>query len=407
MPKCASEGCGLAAEGNPAHGLCILHSTDVTKDTRAFNEALALYRKSQGDDFNNIVFPGEPDFTSVHFDKNANFTMATFAGRVSFISASFAKTAHFVGATFRGGVDFTDATFKELASFRGANFSGEANFIGATFTKETFFSLATFAGGANFTGTCFAKKTDFFCTTFLGRTLFSARGDTPQVIQAKPIFSEIEVDFRNVVIQAPGAMTFVEADLKRCRFEDTDLRTVQMVGIDWPKKGRRLAVYDEKAYTSAKNMSPPWDKLERLYRGLKQTHEDARDYERAGDFHYGEKEMRRRNPRTFWGLRFFLTLYCLFSGYGERYLRPLIWAGLLFAVSTLGYLWWGLSLKEEGSRLALTSVWDWFWAAHYSFQVMTLLEPDDLVPLGYAKVVKTFQSLLGPIFFALFALALR
>ena len=38
--------------------------------------------------------------------------------------------------------------------------------------------------------------------------------------------------------------------------------------------------------------------------------------------------MRRQNPETGWGLRFFLWLYWLFSGYGERYRRPLLWAAL-------------------------------------------------------------------------------
>jgi len=44
---------------------------------------------------------------------------------------------------------------------------------------------------------------------------------------------------------------------------------------------------------------------------------------------------------------------------------------------------------------------------HYSLRVMTLLRPDDLVPVRVAKVVYTLQSLLGPLFLGLFALAVR
>jgi hypothetical protein len=110
-----------------------------------------------------------------------------------------------------------------------------------------------------------------------------------------------------------------------------------------------------------------------------------------GDFHYGEKEMRRQNPDTTWGLWFFLWLYRLFSGYGEQFRPPLLWAGLLFVLSTVGYMWWGLRLKDGSSNLAWTdpwvNPWDWLRAAHYSFQVMTLLKPDDWVPLRYAKVI--------------------
>jgi hypothetical protein len=151
----------------------------------------------------------------------------------------------------------------------------------------------------------------------------------------------------------------------------------------------------------------PWSQLERPYRELKQNYEDRRDYERAGDFHYGEKEMRRQNPDTAWGLRLFLTLYWLFSGYGERYLRPLLWTGLLFVGSTFGYMWWGLHPKASGSSLAWTNGWNWLQAAYYSFRVMTFLKPDDWVPAGYTHVINTFQTLLSPLFLGLFALALR
>jgi hypothetical protein len=173
-----------------------------------------------------------------------------------------------------------------------------------------------------------------------------------------------------------------------------------------------VVVYDEIAPADLiAGRTQPWAQIERLYRELKQNHEDRRDYERAGDFHYGEKEMRRQNPDTARGLRFFLTLYRLFSDYGEGYLKPLGWAGLLFVASTIGYMWWGLRLKDGSSRLAWTYPWinpgDWLRAAYYSFRVMILLKPDDWGPLGYAQLVNTFQTLLGPTFLGLFALALR
>jgi hypothetical protein len=51
---------------------------------------------------------------------------------------------------------------------------------------------------------------------------------------------------------------------------------------------------------------------------------------------------------------------------------------------------------------------DWLQAGHYSFRVMTLLKAEEVAkPLGYAKIVRTFQNLLGPLFLGLFGLALR
>ena len=38
---------------------------------------------------------------------------------------------------------------------------------------------------------------------------------------------------------------------------------------------------------------------------------------------------------------------------------------------------------------------------------MTLLKPEELEPMGFAKGVQTLQSLLGPLLLSLFALAVR
>ena len=38
---------------------------------------------------------------------------------------------------------------------------------------------------------------------------------------------------------------------------------------------------------------------------------------------------------------------------------------------------------------------------------MTFLKAEDWVPVRYAHVINTFQTLLGPLFLGLFALALR
>jgi hypothetical protein len=100
-----------------------------------------------------------------------------------------------------------------------------------------------------------------------------------------------------------------------------------------------------------------------------------------------------------------------FSGYGERVVRPLFCAGLLLAVSTFLYLWLGLEGMRTGGQEETLSLWqcgDWLQAAHYSFRTMTFLKTDDLAkPVSYARVVHTLQSLLGPLLFGLFALAVR
>ena len=65
--------------------------------------------------------------------------------------------------------------------------------------------------------------------------------------------------------------------------------------MKWPEIGGRFRVYDEDVELSD-GETRPWALIEQLYRQLKQNYEDRRDYERARDFHYGEEEMRRKNP---------------------------------------------------------------------------------------------------------------
>ena len=201
----------------------------------------------------------------------------------------------------------------------------------------------------------------------------------------------------------------------------TDLRKAEFVGVKWPeiinKKwpefirkswpiiGKRFGVYDE-IYEEDKSQIDKYPHIEQLYRQLKQNYEDRKNYERAGDFHYGEKEMRRRNPETSWGLRLLLCLYWAVSGYGERYLRPLIWAAGLLLVSTFLYLWWGLlRVKDSGPIADCARMWK---TGLYSLKVMILLKPSNFEPIGLGgDFIYTFQSIVGPILLGLFALAIR
>jgi hypothetical protein len=342
VPQCKHyDICSRDVEDNAVDGLCILHSTGPDKDVHAFAQALATHRERNGNSFTRFVFPG-----------GVSFRKATFSGDADFFEATFSGDAGFVGATFTKGADFAEATFSESANFSGATFSGR--------------------------------------TLFAGRPGRGSLYTPSKSARASHIFAGTEVDFTKVVINPPDVITFLGADLTTCQFLDTDLRKVQLVDVTWPQKGGRVLVYDEMASTESEDEdgnTRPWSQIERLYRELKQNYEDRRDYERAGDFHYGEKEMRRQNPDTAWGLRFFLTLYWLFSGYGERYLRPLLWAGLLFVGSTIGYLWWGIRPKDGGPNLAWINGWDWLRGAYYSFRVMTFLKPDDWIPGGYAHVI--------------------
>lgn len=458
MPECKHyKICRRDAEENTEESLCILHSRDP-KDYGAFVQALADHRKKNGCNFRFFVFPGLTDFSEQTFDTEANFSDATFTvsanfsnatftkganffsakfkktveanftyakfkdgahftntkfyhgarftgveftGLVDFSDGEFAKQADFSTAKFNGPVGFCEATFRE-AKFESARFTKEADFFRATFTARANFFRARFAEGADFSDASFAQGADFSHSKFLGITLFVPW--KPEGKYPSSVFSDVEVDFRDVIIAPLDALIFRDADLQKCQFLGADLRKAEFTAVKWPEKCGHLRVYDQDE-AEQKGEEEKWSHIEQLYRQLKQNYEDRRDYERAGDFHYGEKEMRRRNSRGW--LWILLTAYRWVSGYGESCLLPIIWAGIVFLFCTIGYLWWGLLPKDGSPALALTSPWDWLRGFHYSFQVMTLLKPDDLVPIGFAKAVRTFETLAGPILIGLFALALR
>lgn len=435
MAQCKHhEICGLdAVEDADGEGLCILHSKNPEKDKKAFSTALYKHRSKTGD-FSYVVFPGgtvyfnEPPFcgdikfTQATFSGDAKFWWTVFSGNTDFNGATFKGKAEFIGVTFKGNATFIGAKFSEDAVFGEPIFAGDAHFGGADFGKRAFLSKATFKGTADFSFTTFNGETHFPCICFSQNTTFrwaAFRATTlfhcPEVKDGESprVFSGSEVDFRHVRLDPSEALVIRHADLRKCRFTGTDLRRAEITGAKWAKMGRpfplvpaRLGVYDENALSEKKG-ADSYSDLERLYRQLKQNYEDRRDFERAGDFHYGEKEMRRRNPETPWGRKFLLWLYWLVSGYGERCVRPLLWAVFFLAVFTSCYFWGELlhTAKDTGSALNAVSVRD---TALYGIRVMTLLKPDDFVPFGFwGRLVNTVQGLLGPLLIGLSALAVR
>jgi uncharacterized protein YjbI with pentapeptide repeats len=392
--------------------------------------------------FNETTFEGDADFTSARFHKAVWFNRAKFQKAAIFAATKFhivesskeplkgedvlyLPETSFHKSEFYGEVNFTESEFGK-ANFSEAKFETErADFFGAKFHGESKFERTIFRHGADFRGAKFVNGARFRQSEFWGRTVFA-----PYWLQEafrELMFANVEMDFTDVTIDPLNAITFRNADLTKCRFLDTDVRQIEFTGITWPKEdtrdakmwihrlrkakrklmmGSRLMVYDEiepKYYAQA--LSLP--RIERLYRQLKQNYEERHDYERAGDFHYGEKQVRRKSSETGFLLKLFLGIYWLLSGYGERYLRPLIWAAILLIVSTFLYLKLGISPEGSPTPLNIGKAGDCFRAIDYSFRVMTLLKPEHFQLSDGAQWVNTFQTILGPILFGLFALALR
>lgn len=399
-----------------ADGFCILHA-EGEKSTTAFNNALEEHRKTSSDfrhfvfptaqfrgdrfdglaQFSHATFPPDSDFSEVHFAQAVDFSDAHFTGNAFFQDAKFDHGATFTFSRFAGQVSFDSATFSANADLAGTTFAGPLSLIKTHFAKRTSFGGAEFTGRVEFIRTTFGSVTSFCFAIFRQQALF--QGD-PEAL----ILHESAVDFR-FAIGITETIRFRNADLRRCRFDGTDCRRIEFTNVCWARQRGRVAIFDEIVLRNGPEPRSHWTSVERLYRELKQNHEDRRDYERAGDFHYGEKEMRRRGPDTPAGLRGILFLYWLLSGYGERILRPLSWAIGLLLYCAVVYILGGVALAESNITLAFADLPQ---ALRYSFEVMFFLSPDDLVPRSPAgQWLRAIEAVLGPIFLGLFAVALR
>jgi uncharacterized protein YjbI with pentapeptide repeats len=414
------------------NGLCYFHSKKPDKDSTEFKNALTAHRQTKGDVFRGFVFPsisfereefaGEADFLDAEFlGEETAFSYVQFSGDAMFLGTRFSGDTWFSDAKFKGRAAFLSAKFNGLASFYNVQVSGDTDFSRAQFSRDAGFTNVEFSGKANFlrakfsgdaffTSAKFKGNTDFRSSRFQGRTLFISDNGSDGLIETFSLTDpKYVIDFTDLIIEKPETALFRNCDLSRCKFLGTDLRRIEFTNVTWSRIESRLGVNDEILAKKSKDKSN-YPHIEQLYRQLKQNYEDRKDYERARDFHYGEKEMRRRNPNASPGLRILLTIYWAVSGYGERYVRPLIWIALLVFLSTIGYI---LSDTEIRITKEVTPVYiscgDWFKSFYYTFRVMFHLKPDDFaVPVGsVSQFLFIIDSIFGPVLVGLFALAIR
>lgn len=448
-------------EHTAGRGTCILHDPDLEKDRDAFDTALAEHRemlRKRGeaekaaagdayepqwelrDNFRHIVFPenvsfgGETfpdegvDFFCATFGDRAWFEGATFGDEARFMRATFGDGARFEGttfgdwalfwrATFGDGAWFEDATFGDRAHFGRATFGYEAWFEGAIFGDEAWLGGATLGGRAHFGGATFGDRVqfdnisfgddlDFQGAQFEGRVSFT--GKENDLLFSQTDSNATPVHFENADFRDRSGVVFHNVDLSRTRFLGVDVRGMEFTSIRWATIKGGNGVYDE-IHAEESDDEIPYGALARLYRRLKQTYEDERDYGRGGDFHFREKEMQCRNPRTPRRNRVMLRLYRALSGYGERF-YAIGWLLALVAVYTFVGLVLGLEVQTGGewTLLEITDPLAFGQSLAHSLQVVLLRRPTGVQPVGWVgDVVRTLVMVLGPVLLALFALAVR
>jgi uncharacterized protein YjbI with pentapeptide repeats len=393
-------------------------------------------------EFEHAIFKDSVHFNGAEFDDEARFSQARFESEVDL-----------QGAIFKGQVSFQEV--KWLApqrNFGKFQLDGELDFRRASFEGDLL--LEVDGGRINFEDTGFAgsltirARGSALALEHLDLTQPALVGLAPDshAESSDSSFAAFAVD-RDVgpamnalprIVSLRGsnvlALTISSADLRGCLFQG--VRNIDRLSIEGhspfasaPKRrSRRRIVYEESAWRLARVsrgpttlqrraaafVAPIWrrsqarrydaagiyvqpDQLARIYRGLRKSLEDSKDYAGASDLYYGEMEMRMRASATPFADRMIIAIYWLLSGYGLRATRSLFALACVLAVFAGLFATVGFATND--------SLLDGFL---YSARTAALLPQSDGVALTQAG--QAFQILLrvvGPALIALSALAVR
>lgn len=290
------------------------------------------------------------------------------------------------------------------------------------YSGECIFDRAIMHGALNFRDCHFRSKLTFgntvfrpTCTLDVSHSIISEslriigrpsapreiRLDGAEILGSTHIETElgippVRIIARNEFPRFGGTAVFTNADLSQCRIVGNNITRLEPTNVQWAQRFMRTVVYDEIAMR--RGASIPVSNLKEACQILKQKYQSMGDHVKAGDFHYSEMEMKRREYK---GLIRYLCpefFYWLASGYGTGYIR----AFLMLVALAFGFGWLYLSTSPDSFAL------DYWKAVRFSIQVITLQRPQ--TPEAFGDTGQWFQlaeAILGPLQIALFALALR
>jgi uncharacterized protein YjbI with pentapeptide repeats len=242
-----------------------------------------------GADFTFAIFNGRIGFERTRFIETAEFSSVSFDGETSFVKSSFTQNAVFSDADFVRSVSFMQASFGEPAYFTQTVFHHDAVFVWTRFSKGAFFNGTNFAGMADFRRAAFLGPAEFRETHFR-RDGTSACG---------PVFCLAQ-------FSSPETVVFYRAYLGQALFHNCDVSKIAFSSVEWrtrPSNGKRM-VFEEMVDLSIEIASAlkvgeetteirDFGLIAELYQQLKKNYDDRKDYWTAGDFHFGEMEMKR------------------------------------------------------------------------------------------------------------------
>lgn len=294
------------------------------------------------------IFYSNVIFEKARFHRNAIFFRSTFLNRVTFNSAYFSGDADFSQTNFKGNiVDFTSTNFEKNVDFNSAKIESLTTFTLTDVKKRIDFSTAIFK-------TVYFLDSKFQDVKFWG-TQF----------QENAVFSNI--DFVNAIFQKVNLTNVFLSSTMR-------IDEIPFLECIFPEHKNRKIIFNEKIKIEKQEekyigsvllgIHFSYEENENVYRKLKKSFEDRKDYETAGDFHIGEMEMRRKKfiverkekntgknwfTKFIFGIwnfihintteRFLVFWYWLFSDYGERPDKVIRFIFLFIIIFSFLFFW--------------------------------------------------------------------
>ncbi len=303
---------------------------------------------------------GSTRFDRVSFanDEDASFRGASFAcgGAISFNNTLFANKND-VGFNSIKTKEDLDIKLYECLFLCG----GKVSFANATFPakKPTMFQRCHFAlcpevdfSGAVFRQTSFEggeigwikeiATADSLKDKVPLERIFDNRDITiPERLKGSyiPILTNVfeggvRVVWKDLTVESAKNLLFRLVNFSGAIFDGVTLKHIELNAPQWGMyRGRRILQAEKELYGKFnffRRLFPneacrsELRNIQNQYTQLKSNLEKYGDYASAGDFHYGEMEMRRKHNNIFQQIFTLTNIYRLSSGYGERPFRSLM-----------------------------------------------------------------------------------
>jgi uncharacterized protein YjbI with pentapeptide repeats len=455
--------------------------------------------------FNRARVQDLAQFAEASFVDTAQFDESNLIGMASFRQTNFAKEVTFNGTTFADGLTFSSTIFWHSAYFVEAKFE-EARVIGPVVAyKRLSFDHATFTRRVEIqasTAALCCRRTRFLGGAYLRtRWAFIVLDDAdfagPSLLTGVRLNDEAEAKFspmwerlspgRRHEPDRPRLVSVRGADVGNLTISNVDVQSTLFLGshnldklhtearCTFPRSpsswrwASRITLAEEhhwrenyyetqgmglrkKGWNPPHVRSPVWispdssahqpTEIASLYRALRKSREDSKDEPGAGDFYYGEMEMRRHAKREearrewrnhalgTWSSAaseyLILSLYWLISGYALRAWRALTTLIVIIVLSAMIFAFVGFEspkstsfvpvgvtrsgriIYEEQSDQSTTKWKQLPQATLYSAEAATSLLRAPSRPLtpigGWTQVA---LRLLGPVLLGLTILSLR